>query len=29
VPFAEVMVERFGDPLGRTPSLRVGAPARP
>ena len=29
VSFAEVMVERFGDPLGRAPSLRVGASARP
>jgi hypothetical protein len=23
VPFADVMIERFGDPIGRAPSLRA------
>ena len=29
VPFADVMIERFGDPIGHAPSLRADAPAHP
>jgi hypothetical protein len=29
IAFADVMTARFGDPIGRVPSLRTGVPARP